>query len=1170
MNLNVNRQSHNFYEKCSNCTSFLFSRVWDVANYAINGQSVLNHYCQSLNLKPSDPKWIKFSSRVATNFGSFEIDILDGFFNLVQGLNGQSEDDVLFIANKCAKDVEFLYCLDELIQQYHASVKVSTLVRLVHICNGDLTATEGIIKKHGNLVKIENIIFDKSIDQLILSKLLNPSLLEEMIESPKGLEMVSKVVRSPLFSQIQSRESQRAFLKAAIKNTGIFPFHMNLLDRCGSSRWNESSFYSFLSFLSEDHPWRFFCFDSTVQYKIQSLFLKQASYRNSLAELINNKTFLKLSSSAQFRVLHELQRDPAQWSSILELLSDKEFCGLSLVAQEGVFNLKKIVSWSSMKEKFTLKELESLSKAFCGGSIEIPKNRVKFDEMLKMNKLDGLEELIKQDQIESFQKNALSNSLVLLAELKRYHLVKNPAQAKAGGDSYTLTESQMKLYLGANFKERSAFVDDTSWLKHNLDLFIEKVWSRLNFNIIATLLLLLAVSVTGIISDTSMLILSLVLLIPFFLLGFEVCFPIPFPFFIERRFEGLKNELLKILSQERADSNKIGFYHGANGDRGALYELYTQLRFALTMTSGLNDNAITVLREFDDAFSETLTVDEFKDDVARRWKKTSKLSYWYDHPEYYASRAISTNTGLFGNTGDMGECTLGYWQRDHSVNKVDHKAVLTSLLSRLWGTEINQEDLKVRVGEYNDLIGKMAKLSGGTLLQILIDKESVDELTLVTEAGGLPLSIELNGEDDKTDKPSKVLGLQKKDPDEYEQTLRGNWRSFTKRNHLCRNYFNFFATQQARVITHPSVLTDLEKVTIHKYDATIPETDNSCQTIQKRKELEQLRKQLRKMIREDVMRSLANGVKLEAGTIATHKGLLPVQRYFQYVMEGVFKEQVEFKIDAEKVLEARKKHVIEALKFAGRKDNKKFDKAMEELAQFEQAQAQAKSKRNSPKLGSDVHAKYGDLRVCELLMSKDHEDKTFIEILKGYPELRDLLEGRSSTFGSKNEVYVEKLLKSFDSQRKCLGLDGLEINDRDQMFLSRFMRLILIFQGLRMPKDQVVPLIVRYMAKMGFKEEEILLAVNLLSCDIFEKYIFIANDKLEQSRAKTEEVLKVNAKQCGVAFKTYFILQYILQAVQAKSGVGARYYKPVEELNGLELPESQPDLKKWIGELFAN
>lgn len=102
MNVDINKQSQipSFYERCNDCASFLFSRVLDVANSAIYGQQLLNQTCQSLNLKPNDPKWIKFSNRIAENFGSFEIDMLNCFFNLVQGLNGQSQDDVLFIANK--------------------------------------------------------------------------------------------------------------------------------------------------------------------------------------------------------------------------------------------------------------------------------------------------------------------------------------------------------------------------------------------------------------------------------------------------------------------------------------------------------------------------------------------------------------------------------------------------------------------------------------------------------------------------------------------------------------------------------------------------------------------------------------------------------------------------------------------------------------------------------------------------------------------------------------------------------------------------------------------------------------------------------------------------------------------------------------------------------------
>lgn len=1137
-------QSNSFSNSSNNYLSLFFSRVTDSFFLQEKRQQFLGRSYQFLNLNPNDPKWVKFSNRITANFGSLEINIFNNLLSFLQEQKNQlSQKEIDFIVNKCSKDITFLRNVNTFIQGYHASLKLRTMLHLIYIYSGDFKSIESLL----NLNKSDNI------DNVLLNR-------------------IEKALKSLLFRQIQTEENQKTFLMAAIKNESIFPFHMHLKDRCSSARWNETNFYQFLLFLSQDHPWKFFTLDSMVQNKIQTLFLKLPGYHESLATLINNKGFLELSASMQFTVLHELQKNPSQWASISELLSDKQFCELSPLAQKGVFNIAKFISWSSMKEKFVINELEYLLKAFSRGSIAIPGNQIKFKDMVKTNNFEGLEELIKQDQIQSFQKKILSNSLSLLTELKQYHLRKNPNQPKASDSPYTLTESQMKLHLGNRFQEKAAFVDDSSWLKHNLDLFVEKIWSRFNFNTLIAngQLLLVATFISRIYPwRDSIFFIQLAFLLLSYLIGLEICFPIPFPFFIERRFGSLKNELLKILGQEREDPNKIAFYHGASGDRGAFYELYTQLRFALTMTASSNDDAITVLREFDDAFDEALTVDKFKDDVERRWKKMNNKP-WYDHPNYYASRAISTNPGLFGNLGDRGECTLQYWQLGASINKVDHTMILTNLLSRLRGKEINQNDLKLRVSAYNDLINKMAKLSGGTLLQILIDEDAVDEVAFVTEAGGLALNIQPEGDPDKTDRPSKLFKLQKKDPNAYEKTLRSNWRSFKKRNHLCRNYYNFFAAQQARIIAHPNVLTNPEKVTIHKYDAAIPQTDNSSKTIQKRKELQQLKKQLKEMIREDVLHSIANGVKLEAGSIANHKGLLPIQRYFQYVMQGVLNEQVEFKIEIEKTLEGRKKHITKACEALNNKNDILFAQSISELANHERSNSQIKSTNPSSTINTPNHSKYSNLKIGALLMAQDFDPQSIIELLKGYPELSALFAGRVSTFGSTKEAHIKKLLQSFESQKNCLALRGLKINGKDQDSLNRLMRLVIVFQGLRMPSDQIMGLTVRYMAKMGFSKDEILLATNLLSCSIFEKYIFISNDQLQQSRAKTEEVLRVHAEQCGVSFKHYFILQYLLQSVQAASGPAAKFYKPVSELNGLHLPESQPDLKEWIDELLKN
>ncbi|OAI50582.1 hypothetical protein AYO37_00170 [Opitutia bacterium SCGC AG-212-L18] len=503
--------------------------------------------------------------------------------------------------------------------------------------------------------------------------------------------------------------------------------------------------------------------------------------------------------------------------------------------------------------------------------------------------------------------------------------------------------------------------------------------------------------------------------------------------------------------------------------------------------------------------------------------KKIKGGYWFDGPNYYASRCISTNTGLFGNMGDFGECTMTYWQWGRSANKVDHKSVLAALISRLWGKDCKKTDLDARAQAYNTLINKMSKLSGGTLLQIFVDEGHVDDVAFVAEAGGVSLNIQLDGQQGTTDKPSQLLGLQKQDPNAYEEILKKNSSNFKKKRHLRNNHCNHFATQQGRVIPHPKVFTDPEKVKIYKYDAAIPETDTGSKTIQKRKELDQLRKQLKEMIREDVLRSVANGVQLEAGSIATHKGMLPVQRYFQYVMAGVLNEQIEFKTDVEKTLEAKKKDISKAFK------------------------------------AEKVHSALSDLEIGELLMKNNLEPKSVINLLKGYPELRALLEKRLSTFGSKQETQTEQRLKIFESQKGRLKLGD------NRVIANRLMRLVIAFEGLA-PKDQLIPLLVRYMAKMGFKEDEVLLATNLLSCDIFDAYIFVSNDKLQQSRAKTEEVLKAHAAQCGVSFETYFRLQYLLQVAKAKTGSAVKYY-PQLELKGLELPESQPDLRDWIRQL---
>lgn len=1041
--------------KVNDYTSFICSRLVDVCYLTSHKrQSFLHQTAQSLNF--SNKTKNKFDQGVTAHFGSYEMAAFDRLFS---GL-GKSRW-VHSIARKCAKDVKFLYKLDQLAAQY-PDIEMDAIISVTYMYKGDFKAAASLLNGVKDSRKINNL-------------------------TGKGVELLCK----------------------------------DLLKSCRSTRWNKEKFHSFLRFLSTSNPWQFLKFTPAVQYKIQTLFLKlepQCSC-SPLAQLIINKDFIKLDSSVQLAILHKLYSNAVQWDTMTDILSDAWFQKLSEEEQKGVFNLIKFIPWKSIKVKFTESELKQLSQAFSNDTIEIKENRVEFEAMLKTKNFDGLQALIKKDRIESFQKSVLSHSLALLTELKQHHLKKTPVSMKKSKDPYTLTESQMKLYLGDKFKERSEFTDHSSWLKSNLDVFVNDVYSKWKISA-AVALFAISVVFDVFFASSEIRILSIMLMIISAITiasGYGSFTLFSFSF---NKYEALKKELFKILEKE----DQFAFYHGASGDRGAFYEMYTQLRTVLTMTAGASDNEITVLRDFDDHFSDELTVDKFKNDVERRWKNIEG-GYWYDCPNYYASRCISTNTGLLGNIYDFDNCTMTYWQRGRSLNNVDHKSVLTSLISRLWGKDIKKTDLDARANAYNTLINKMSALSGGTLLQILVDKNVVDDVAFMAETQGMPLNIQLDGQHCTTDKPSQLLGLQKQNPNAYEQTLKKNSSNFKQKHSLLRNHGNHFATQQGRVIPHPKVFTDPEKVKIYKYDAAIPETDTGSKTIQKRKELDALRKQLKEMIREDVMRSIANGVQLEAGSIATHKGMLPIQRYYQYVMAGVLDEHIEFKTDTEKTLEARKKDISKAFK------------------------------------AEKAHATSSDLEIGELLMKNNLEPKSVMNLLKGYPELRALFEKRLSTFGSKQEVQTEKRLKIFESQKDCLKLGN------NRVVTNRLMRLVIAFEGLA-PKDQLIPLVVRYMAKMGFKEDEVLLATNLLSCDIFDAYIFVSHDKLQQSRAKTEEVLKAHAARCGVSFETYFRMQYLLQVAKAKTTGSAVKYNPQSELQGLELPEAQPDLKDWIKELL--
>lgn len=1090
--------------------NYLFSGIIDIDSHSLKARrgQFLGHALNSLKLDPLSYRWTKFESRVTKNFGNYEMGLLEGVINTLDREKRFCKSEIDFIINKCAKDTSFLYSVDRMIKD-NTTIKRSSLIQL--IC-----------------------IFNDNIEQL-----------ESLLNDPRQFISISP-------------NKKKDYLKVMLENISALNLHKKLSKSRGPVSQNQDNFYSFLSFLIFRNLNVFFSLDSTIQYKIQNLFFNSGLNINSVSDLIKNNDFLSLSTKAQFSFLNHLKKDCDKLNSLLELIADKEFKALSQAAQEGVFNIMKLTPWKTMKANFSGQKLEGLLKAFQNSSIECPKNRSLFECMLKLNNFDGLVELVKQDRIETFQKEVLSNALVLLSELKKTNLKTTHSDTKADSAPYTLTESQMKLHLGNKFQERSNFQDDRSWLKANIDTFVSKIWSRFDsavFVVLSYVLLITLVIISGNLG-LFLFFMSIFALHIASIIAFEIviCFPIPFPFFIEQRFGALEKELLNIVLNEGNYPDAMSLYHAAKGDRGAFYEMYTQLRHDLSMTTRKSDNEITILRAFDNAFDEGLSVDKFKNDVENRWEKTYQLSY-YDEYEYYASRAISTNTGLLGNIGDSGECTLAYWQNNFSINKVDHNLILGNLISRIWGETVKKDEINARAKAYNNLIQKIGSLSGGTLLQLLINKDDIDDIAFVCEAGGIPLNIQLDGETEKTDKASKLLTLQRSNPGDYEKILRKNWRNFKKMRHLYLNYFNFFDTQQARVIAHPSFLSNSKKATIFKYDAAIPSSDDSAETVQKRKQLGQLRKQLKDMIREDVMRSVANGVKLDAGSIAGNKGEQPIQRYFRYVMQGVLNEEVEYKTNVQKTLEARENSLNKVLKAQNAGE---FQQAMVKLAQSEQFPGKWAAK-------NDVHAKHKDSKVRKLLMTQDLEPKDIIEILQGYPELDRLLQRDYIWFVSA-QSHAITLLESFKTQNVFFPLS----EELTKMMVS----IVIPFTAIAQTKKKnerngfIIPLMVNYMAKMGFKKDEILLATSLVTCDILENYIFIANDKLQQSRAKTEEVLQLNASQCGIPNDVYFAMQYLLHITQATSGPAAKFYKAAPEFGGLHLPESQPDLKEWIDELF--
>lgn len=879
-----------------------------------------------------------------------------------------------------------------------------------------------------------------------------------------------------------------------------------------------------------------------------------------ISEIFTDEGFLALKDrEAQRRLVFHVLKNQSLWGTFKIVINDPAFKKMDIIAQEGFFGLHQHIHWKQLNTAFISSEVETLFKMGYFGKLEQKQvNQLKSITDSKSTKslTDGS---IKVEQDLLWKEITIHTRF--LADFKRLNkqqesyltpsvvkeLYKNPsdlALKTSESKHYTASEAQLQLYLGKSFKDASKFTTKEEWIRFNVGMMCWKIMTRPSIPLIflsIILALCFPCELTLFIFYTLFTVTILYkFLTPFFSFPYYPI-SIPFPLFYSWISKKMVDTLTQVLIQERIHNDKIAFYHGAPGDKGALYELYSMFRKRSMITD--SGNTIETLRDDEDVFSSIENAQTFKKEISSIWQKKNYIEklliWWYDYPDYFTTRAIASNISLWGNALFSGESTVSYWKSSHGEKKLNNELLLAKWLTRIRGEPEKSIHIQERTKKYSEIIQKIGSLSGGTLLQILLEPTSANQISYICEMGGYSLEVDLNGTGKTTDQPEKIISLLKQDPSVLEHTLSQNKARFREYYAVPVNRGSHSTALQARIIVNPVILSDSHKAKINKYDANLLIGDQSPKTIANRKQVEALNKQLNEMLDEDIQIALENKVKYPNGSIAGIEGLTPLQRYYKYVQEGVLGEKVSFKLKQEEAIENRKIFIEKVLK--------------EQLNDIHTA-----------------HKQYPDKKLKELLLNVDRTPHEIINLLKGYPELATVYgKRRSGLIGERIDMHILKVMDQFESQKGFLKVLG--IDEKAYTYAIRLMRVILAFHYIARSSNWYpdhntsIELMVRYMAKMGFEKNQIQLAVSLLDNYFLNDYIDSKDDKPCKSRAFTEQAMQTYAQAFGISFKAYFGLQYL---VYSSAFLSPKSSKQNKDFGNIWIANTQADLSLWIEEII--
>ena len=318
----------------------------------------------------------------------------------------------------------------------------------------------------------------------------------------------------------------------------------------------------------------------------------------------------------------------------------------------------------------------------------------------------------------------------------------------------------------------------------------------------------------------------------------------------------LNKVLLKALTRERDNPDKLAFYHGTEAHIKFLWDVTTEFRKNLTNTGG--EHHLKFLRTMDTFFSDIDNIEDFtrkidEEELKHPFKSSnSKTQYKYNYLPGFPAVGIAANTSIVGNHRYKGSSSFAYLLRAHSERPAPSLKLLKNFFNMIGldDEELGQNNLN-RLQEYTNIFLKyfsdskkldlmkkyktndaflgsddfanVTESKNGALLQILLSPETADKMAYISEVVGDRIDLQIDPNQHPTNKPTSVIGKLREDPEQFEKILKDNHSLY--QNQLLYGHDDFDKdpkfmhtnVMEARLVLLPELMGDPTKAKVYSY-----------------------------------------------------------------------------------------------------------------------------------------------------------------------------------------------------------------------------------------------------------------------------------------------------------------------------------------------------------------